>query len=449
MKAQTDMPNKIIAKFIAVLTLVLAAGVAFAQGLSGDVPTIDIKNGTATATPVTVVPFAFEGAGLPPDTDVADVIRNDLNRCGQFRALAKNDVIEFPSRGSEIKFATWNMLKQAYIVVGREIESPTGEIRVEFELFDVAKQQQLLGLAISGQRTGLRDVAHQVADLVYEKITGVRGAFWTRIAYITSTGVGNNIQYALMVADSDGFNPQTVVRSREPLLSPGWSPDSRKVAYVSYERGNSSIYIQEIATGSREVVSSNKGINGAPAFSSDGARLSLTLSYGGNPDIYIMDLAGRHTTQITKHFAIDTEAAWMPDGQSLIFTSDRSGKPQLYQASTAGGDATRITFSGEYNANASISYDGKRIAMVQGSGNVYRIAVLDRTTGESKAISPGNLDEHPSFAPNASMIIYAATEGSRGVLYAVSADGRVRQRLVLADGDVREPAWSPYRQRGQ
>jgi TolB protein len=443
------MRKKIIAKFVAALTLALLAGVVSAQGLRSDVPTIDIKNGTATATPIAVVPFAFEGAGLPPETDVADVIRNDMNRCGQFRALAKPDIIEFPTRGGEIKFPTWNMLKQAYIVVGRQIESPSGDIRVEFELFDVAKQQQLLGLAITGQRTGLRDVAHQIADLVYEKVTGVRGAFWTRVAYITSTGLGNNIQYALMVADSDGVNPQTVVHSHEPLLSPAWSPDSRKLAYNSYERGNSSIYIQEIVTGSREVVSSNKGINGAPAFSPDGSRLALTLSYGGNPDIYIMDLAGRHTNQITKHFAIDTEATWMPDGQSLMFTSDRSGKPQIYQATAGGGDATRITFQGEYNSNPSVSYDGKRIAMVQGSGNVYRIAVLDRTTGESKVISPGNLDEHPSFAPNGSMILYAATEGTRGVLYAVSADGRVRQRLVLADGDVREPAWSPYRQRGQ
>ncbi len=443
------MPTKIIVKIVAALTLALLAGIACAQGLRSEVPTIDIKNGTATATPIAVVPFAFEGAGLPPETDVADVIRNDMNRCGQFRALAKADIIEFPTRGGEIKFPTWNMLKQAYIVVGRQIESPSGDIRVEFELFDVAKQQQLLGLAITGQRTGLRDVAHQISDLVYEKITGVRGAFWTRVAYITSTGLGNNIQYALMVADSDGVNPQTVVHSHEPLLSPAWSPDSRKLAYVSYERGNSSIYIQEIVTGSREVVSSNKGINGAPAFSPDGSRLALTLSYGGNPDIYIMDLAGRHTNQITKHFAIDTEATWLPDGQSLVFTSDRSGKPQIYQAAAGGGDATRITFQGEYNASPSVSYDGKRIAMVQGSGNVYRIAVLDRTTGESKAISPGSLDEHPSFAPNGSMILYAATEGTRGVLYAVSADGRVRQRLVLADGDVREVAWSPYRQRGQ
>ncbi|MEP6484804.1 MAG: Tol-Pal system beta propeller repeat protein TolB [Rudaea sp.] len=443
------MSKKLMAASLASLVLLLFSCVAFAQGLTSDVPTIDIKNGTASATPIAVIPFGFEGAGVPPETNVDEVIRNDLNRCGQFRSLQKASIVEFPTRGNEIKFPTWNMLKQAYILVGRQIESPNGEIRVEFELFDVAKQQQMLALAITGQRTGLRDVSHQIADLVYEKITGVRGAFWTRIAYIISTGLGNNVSYALMVADSDGFNPQTVVRSHEPLLSPSWSPDGRKVAYVSFERGNSSVYVQEIGTGAREVVSSTKGINGAPNFSPDGSKLALTLSYGGNPDVYVMDLATRHTTQLTKHFAIDTEAVWMPDGQSLVFLSDRSGKPQLYQVGLGGGDATRITFQGEYNANPSVSYDGKHIAMVQGSGNVYRIAVLDRASGESHAISPGNLDEHPSFAPNASMILYAATEGTRGVLYAVSADGRVRQRLILAEGDVREPTWSPYRQRGQ
>lgn len=443
------MPRKIFVKGAVALMLMFAAVGVFAQGLSGSVPTIDIKNGTASATPIAVVPFSFEGAGLPPDTDVASVIHDDLNRCGQFRAMEKADIIEFPTRGNQIKFATWNMLKQAYILVGRQIEGSNGDIRVEFELFDVAKQQQMLALAITGQRTGLRDVAHQIADLVYEKITGVRGAFWTRIAYITSVGTGKNIQYALMIADSDGHNPQTVVRSREPLLSPAWAPDGNKLAYVSFERGNSAIYVQQISSGAREVVSAKKGINGAPAFSPDGSKLALTLSYGGNPDIYVMTLGSGQLTQLTHHFAIDTEAAWMPDGRNIVFTSDRSGKPQLYEVPATGGDQTRVTFQGDYNARASISYDGKHVAMARGQGNVYRIAVLDKITGESRAISPGNLDESPSYAPNGSMILYAATEGPRGVLYAVSADGRVRQRLVLADGDVREPAWSPYRQRGQ
>jgi TolB protein len=425
--------------------LLLGAAGARAQGAL----TIDIPNGNPSALPIAVVPFAFEGAGLPPETDIAQVISADFNRCGQFRALPKKDVVEFPVRGAEVKFPTWRQLKQDFLVIGRVADAEGGALRVEFELYDVAKQERLLGVAVSARSSDLRSAAHQIADMVYEKILHVPGAFWTRMAYVTMTGSGGNLQYALMVADSDGYNPQTVVRSKEPLLSPAWSPDSKKLAYVSFERGNSSIYLQEIATGSRQVLAANKGINGAPAFSPDGNTLALTLSMSGNPEIYLMDLGSRRTTQITKHFSIDTEPTWMPDGQSLLFTSDRAGKPQIYQVPIAGGEPSRISFQGEYNARPTVSYDGKRIAMAQGNGNVYRIAVLDRGTGgsgELRVISPGNLDESPSFAPNGSMLLYATREGAKGVLYAVSTDGRVRQRLVLADGDVREPAWSPLRQ---
>ncbi len=427
-----------------------ALAVLFVPALAQAQLNIQIVEGNPSALPIAVVPFAFEGAGLPPETDVAQVVASDFNRCGQFRALPRQDVVEYPVRGNEVKFGTWRVLKQDFLVIGRIRDAEGGAYRVEFELFDVAKQQSLLALAVGARAGNLRDAAHQIADLVYEKILGVRGAFWTRIAYITSTGTGKNIQYALMVADSDGFNPQTVVRSREPLLSPAWSPDSRRLAYVSFERGNSSIYIQELATGQRQVVSSNRGINGAPAFSPDGAQLALTLSMSGNPEIYTMDLGSRRTTQLTRHFSIDTEPQWMPDGRSIVFTSDRAGKPQIYQMPASGGEPQRLTFQGEYNARATVAYDGKKFAMAQGSGNVYRIAIMDRSlggSGEFRTLSPGNLDESPSFAPNASMVLYAAREGSRGVLYAVSADGRVRQRLVLADGDVREPAWSPFRQR--
>jgi TolB protein len=450
------MPANPIIRFASLLLCLLGTAVhaqgttpAAGQGLAGDVPTIVIRDGTGSALPIAVVPFAYEAAGAPAETDVSDVVRLDLARSGTFKSLDKKDVVEFPSRGADIKFPTWNLLKQSYLVVGRLADADGGAVRVEFELYDVPKQERLLGLAITGQRSDLRGVGHQIADLVYEKITGVRGAFWTRIAYVTANGVTPNINYALMVADSDGYNPQVLVKSREPLLSPSWSPDGKKLAYVSFERGDSAIYIQEIATGARQVVSNKKGINGAPAFSPDGSRLALTLSYLGNPDIFIMDLGSRETKRITNHFSIDTEAQWMPDGQSLVFTSDRSGKPQLYQVSAAGGDATRLTFQGEYNAKSSISYDGKKFAMAQGNGNVYRIAVLDRSKGAPTmtSLSVGNVDESPSFAPNGSMLLYAATEGPRGVLYAVSADGRVRQRLVLADGDVREPSWGPFRQR--
>lgn len=427
------------------LALLLPAGLVRAQGLD-----IGLVTGNESALPIAVVPMPYLGTSVAPDTDIAAVIRADLNRSGQFRSLGEQDVIEKPIRGSEIKFPTWRVLKQDFIVVGRVMDNPDGGYRVEYELYDVAKQERLLGLAVGGRARGMRDVAHQIADQIYEKILGVRGAFWTRIAYVTANGLGGNTQYALMVADSDGFNPQTVVRSKEPLLSPAWSPDGRKLAYVSFERGNSTIYVQEITTGAREVLASFRGINGAPNFSPDGRRLALTLSRTGNPEIYVMDLASRNLTQITRHYGIDTEAVWTADGQNLVFTSDRAGKPQLYQVPASGGEATRVSFQGDSNAKASISFDGKKIAMAQGGGNVYRIAVLDRSFGGAgrwQTLSPGNLDESPSFAPNASMLLYATKEGRRGVLYAVSADGRVRQRLVLADGDVREPAWSPFRQR--
>jgi len=400
--------------------------------------------------PIAVIPFEYLGMSVAPDTDLAAVVRADLNRSGQFRTLADADLVEKPIRAQEINFATWRLLKQDFILLGRILDSPDGGYRSEFELFDVARQERVLGLSLDGRPQAMRDVAHQIADLVYEKILGVRGAFWTRIAYVTATGIGPGTQYALMVADADGFNPQVVVRSREPLLSPAWSPDGRRLAYVSFERGNSAIYIQEISTGARELVASHRGINGAPAFSPDGTRLALTLSRTGNPEIYVMDLASKALTQITQHWSIDTEPAWTPDSQRLMYTSDRGGKPQIYEVSAGGGDPLRVTFNGDYNARATISWDGKKVAMAQGSGNVYRIAVMDRSfggLGRWQNLSPGNLDESPSFAPNASMLIYAAREGQRGVLYAVSADARVRQRLVFADGDVREPAWSPFRQR--
>lgn len=426
--------------------LYAVAGSVFAQGSLR----IDIVGGNPAALPIVVVPFANETAGLPPDTDVAAVIAADFNRSGQLKSLPKQDIVEFPAKGADIKFPTWRVLKQDFIVIGRIQDADAGAYRIEFELYDIGSQERKLGLAIGARPGDLRGAAHQIADLVYEKIFGVRGAFWTRIAYITSTGSGQSRQYALMVADADGYNPQTVVRSREPLLSPAWSPDGRRIAYVSFERGNSAIYIQEIATGQRQVVSANKGINGAPAFSPDGSQLALTLSMSGSPEIYVMDLASRRTRQVTRHFSIDTEPQWTPDGQSLVFTSDRAGKPQLYQVPAAGGEPTRLTFQGEYNARASISYNGKQLAMAQGNGNIYRIAVLDRSRsakGELKMLSPGNLDESPSFSPNGNMVLYAAREGNRGVLYAVSTNARVRQKLVLADGDVREPAWSPFRQR--
>jgi TolB protein len=418
------------------------SAVAQQQGLE-----IDIVGGNAAALPIAVVPMPYQGTGTAPQTDVAEVIRSDLNRSGQFRGLPVTDLPERPTRGSEVNYPAWRALNQDYLVVGRLLDAGNGQYRVEYELFDVAKQERLLGFAMTAPAGSMRDVAHQIADAIYEKILGVRGAFFTRIAYVTATGTGRNTRYALMVADSDGYSPQTVVRSSEPLLSPSWSPDGSRLAYVSFEGGNSSIYIQNIASGSRELVAKFRGINGAPSFSPDGRRLALTLSRSGNPEIYVMDLGSRALTQLTNHFAIDTEPTWSADGSRIYFTSDRGGQPQIYQVAASGGSASRVTFQGNYNASPSVSFDDKKIATAQGAGNNYRIAIMDSSLGTPRwnTLSPGSLDESPSFAPNGAMLLYAAREGRRGVLYAVSADGRVRQRLVLADGDVREPAWGPFR----
>jgi TolB protein len=439
--------RRCVASSVALLLLALLPLAASAQqrGLE-----IDIVGGNAAALPIAVVPMPYQGSGTAPTTDVAQVVRADLDRSGQFRSLPDRDMVERPTRGAEVNYPTWRLLKQDFLVVGHVLDAGDGGYRVEYELFDVAKQQRLLGFAMTARSNAMRDVAHQIADAIYEKITGVRGAFWTRIAYITASGLGKNSQYALVIADADGYNPQTIVHSAVPLLSPAWSPDGRKLAYVSFDRGNSSIYIQDINSSARELIASFRGINSGPAFSPDGRQLALTLSKSGNPEIYVMDLGSKALRQITNQFGIDTAAVFSPDGGSLYFMSDRGGKPQIYKApASGGGAATRITFQGSYNGDPTVSYDGKKIAMTQGNGNNYRIALLDQSLGSPRwsMLSPGSLDESPSFAPNASMILYAAREGSRGVLYAVSADARVRQRLVLANGDVREPAWGPFREK--
>ncbi len=443
----TGEPMQRLISALLLLILVSGARIANAQGLE-----IDIVDGREAAIPVAIVPFAWEAASMPDPSAIDQIVRADLNRSGQFRVLRKEDVVELPARAADVRFPTWKMLKQDYLVIGRVLSAGEAGFRVEFELHDVLKQQSLLALALPVRPGEFRAVSHQIADLVYEKILGVRGAFFTRVAYITAKRQGEGkYEYAIWIADSDGFNPQRIVWNSEPFLSPSWSPDGRYLAYVSFERqGGHTIYVHELATGSRRLVSSFKGINGAPTFSPDGTRLAVTLSKGGNPEIYLLNLANNGLTQLTRHFAIDTEAAWMPGGNSLLFTSDRSGKPQIYGVSVDGGTPERISAAGEYNAKVTASYDGRLLAMVQGNKNVYRIAVVDRERGGAGAvrlISPGPLDESPSFAPNASMILYAAREGNRGVLYAASVDGSVRQRLALPDGDVREPAWGPFRQR--
>jgi TolB protein len=405
---------------------------------------IEIISGNPSALPIAVVPFAWEDATAPPATSVDEIIAGDLYRSGLFDPMDVADMAERPTEEENIRFGRWRLLKVDYIVIGKVRTPMDGNgHELVYQLFDVHTQENLLSRITTVGPGDLRFGAHRVADAIYEKLTGVPGAFSTRIAYITATGLGNDHRYELVVADADGYGPQSVVGSPEPLLSPAWSPDGRKLAYVSFEKGNSAIYMQDVASGSRELISSGKGINGAPAFSPDGKKMALTLSRSGNPEIYVRDMATGRLQQMTQHWSIDTEPVWSPDGRYIYFTSDRGGRPQIYRIPSTGGNPERVTLTGDYNARASISPDGRKIAVAQGRGNEYRIAVWDLETERFTILTPGTLDESPSFAPNGSMILYATREGDRGVLSAVSADGGVRQRLVLSQGDVREPAWSP------
>ncbi len=409
--------------------------------------TIEITEGAEGALPVAVVPFGWQGQGAPPKQDMAEIIRSDLQRSGRFNTMPAGDMLARPQSGSEVEFRDWKVLGMENLVVGNLRPNGSGGYLVRFQLFDVFKGEQLAGYSIPTTERNLRATAHHIADIVYEKLTGQRGAFATRIAYVTSiNNAGGEPRIALKVADADGYDAQTIVTSKEPLMSPSWSPDGRKLAYVSFENGKPGVYIQEVFTGRRQKVAAYKGINGAPAWSPDGRKLALTLSKDGNPEIYVLTLSRKSLKRLTNHYSIDTEPAWSPDGRNIIFTSDRGGKPQVYQVPSAGGKVKRLTYEGSYNARASYSSDGELVAMVTRQGRDFRVGVLDLESGGLQVLSEGHLDESPSFAPNGSMVIYATKVNGKGELAAVSVDGRVRQRLALQEGDVREPVWSPYTQ---
>jgi TolB protein len=402
---------------------------------------IIISGGSASAVPIAIVPLP--GSESMP-VDMTAVIRNDLARTGQFKPLADDAMPTFPRRDEDVRFGDWRMVKADYLAFGDIKAVDEDYYYLDFRLFDITNQKRVLAFRLPIQKAELRAGAHYLADRIYQAVLGIPGAFSTRIAYVTAIPENGALTYRLIVADSDGYNPQPLVTSREPLLSPAWSPDAKRLAYVSFEKGNSAIYIQNVATGERQLVSSFKGINGAPAFSPDGRQLAMTLSKGGNPDIYVKDLATGALRQITRHWAIDTEPAWSRDGKTLYFTSDRGGRPQIYTVSAAGGTPKRVTFEGDYNARAKLSPDGEYLATVYGNKNDYRIGVLHLKSGAVQTVSDGPLDESPSYAPNGSMILYAAKNAAgKGVLMATSADGQTKNELFIPNGSVREPAWSP------
>lgn len=403
--------------------------------------TIEVTGGVEAAQPIAVVPFGVS-EGLIPKEDVATIIAADLVRTGKFRAMPTRDMLSMPSTVSEVDLRDWSLLNMNSLVIGRVEQEETG-YRVSYSLFDVFGGKEIATISHSTTPGGLRPTAHRIADEIYEKLTGQPGVAATRIAYITANGRGNNQTVTLRVADADGSNSQTIVSSHEPIMSPAWSPDGRRLAYVSFENRRPAIYVQDLASGQRDLVASYPGINGSPAFSPDGQRLAMTLSKDGNANIYVLDLLSRQLTQVTDHFAIDTEPAWSPDGNDLIFTSDRGGSPQIYRTSAAGGPATRISTEGDYNARSSYSPDGKSITMVTRVNGQFRIAVQDLARGFTKLLSQGGLDESPSFSPNGSMVIYATIQNGQGVLATAAVEGGGSQRLSQDTGEVREPAWSP------
>ncbi len=403
---------------------------------------ITIDGGNASALPIAVADFVVSGDPLVHD--MAEIIRNDLARSGQFRALGKELMVDKPRADADINFGTWRLLGADYLSYGDVSYVDANRIEVRFRLSSVAEQKQLLALTLPLNKTQARAGAHYIADRIYEKILNTPGVFSTKLAYVTAAKNGADFKYQLIVADSDGYGPQSLVTSKEPLLSPTWSPDGKKLAYVSFEQGNSAIYLQDLSTGARTLMTSFKGINGAPKFSPNGQRLAVTLSKSGNPEIYTLNIFNKQLTQITNHWGIDTEPEWAPDGQSLFFTSDRGGKPQIYEVDLISKNVKRITFEGDYNARASVSPDGKYLAMVHGNNNRYQIALLHRPSNTVQMLSQGSLDETPSFAPNGAMVLYATKNNAgQGLLKAVSTDAQTSNDLVLSNGHVREPSWSP------
>jgi TolB protein len=401
--------------------------------------TVEITKGAGGGIPIAIVPFGQDLAG----DNIGAIVAADLGRSGRFKTLPGESMPEQPTAPEQIQFPVWKALGQDNLVIGQVRPGGGGQYVAQFHLFDAVRGNVITTLSIPFSAPELRKTAHRIADIIYQQLTGEPGAFNTRVAYVTVSGAGKERDYQLLVADTDGFNPQSIINSKEPIMSPAWSPDGRKIAYVSFEDKTAAIFVQTLASGDREKISETPGINGAPAWSPDGGQLAMTLSKDGNPDIYVMSLGSRLLRRLTDHYAIDTEPNWSKDGRSIVFTSDRGGKPQLYLVSAGGGAPQRLTYEGDYNARGVFSPDGKSLAMVHGNGGDYRIAVMDLGSKAIRVLTKGRLDESPGFAPNGSMILYASRGARGGQLAAVSIDGKVQQSLRFEGGEVRQPAWSP------
>ncbi len=421
------------------LTLVL---LTLASATSAQV-NITITGGSEEALPIAVVPFQTTGDNNAPGEDLAAIIRADLNRSGVFKALPPANYVASPGRGDEVRFSNWRALGVDHLVVGEVSRGEDGDYSVRVELIDVYGGEALASKLYTASSDALRSAAHTVSNLVFEELTGRAGAFDSELVYVRSQGAGESQEYQLMYADADGAQAQSILTTSAPLLSPDWSPSGSRVAYVSLAGTGSRIYIQEIATGEREVVANFDGVSSAPAFGPDGDRLALTRSTDGNPDIHILDLDTGETRRVTSHYGIDTEPVWTPDGEHLLFTSDRSGGPQIFRVAANGGQPERITYEGGYNASPDLGPDGELLTMVRRKDGKFHIAIKNLKKDLTRLLTGGKLDESPRFSPNGAMIVYTRVAENREELATVSVHGRANEALREFEGNVREPAWSP------
>ncbi len=418
--------------------------------------TIEITEGVEGAFPIAVVPFGWQGKTTVP-VDIAEIIANDLHRSGQFSPIDKKLFLAQPHISSEVNWDNWRILKSNNLVIGSIEALPLKpkqeqQYKIAFYLLDAIKGTQLKGLSLetNAGKSQLRTIAHIISDIIYEKLTGIKGAFNTDIAYVKVVTNKGKRTFLLAISDSDGENEQVIYHSEQPILSPSWSPNGKRLAYVSFATGKAAIVIQSPGNSEDIIhIRSKTGANSAPSWSPDGSHLALTVHKNGNSEIFTYNLATRKFTQITRNYAIDTEPTWMPDGSAIVFTSDRGGSPQIYSIGVnkygVSGRPQRLTFDGSYNSRPIVSNDGRYIAFVHRIEGNFRIATIELGSNSMRVLTESSLDESPSFAPNSTMVLYATIYKNRGVLAAVSVDGRAQQRLSLSYGDVKEPVWSPFR----